>query len=127
MSEREDVRSLILSKPGGNEFLAKLDRGAPITGEEMLQYFSPLEQERLRNAAASHLITLASQQIDPTTGTPFTGDRLIQRVAEMHFGGDAIPINASVTDVRGRRTAATYGESVAANYQQALITFSCKR
>lgn len=42
MSYRDDARSLISSKPGGNDFLAKLDSGSPVTGDEMLLYFPPL-------------------------------------------------------------------------------------
>jgi hypothetical protein len=58
-------------------------------------------------------------QTDPTTGQPFAGDRLIQRVAQMHFGGTAIPIDSSATDANGMVVTA-YGDAVWRNYNSRL-------
>ncbi|MEP0879581.1 hypothetical protein NDA00_27780 [Funiculus sociatus GB2-M2] len=125
MSYRPDVRSQILAKSGGKEFLARVDSGAPIGGQEMLIYFPPSEQKALFDSDATELLDRAGGQIDPTTGLPFTGDRLIQRVAQMHFGGSGIPIDASVSDTNGKLTVKTYGERAASNYQQALQELGC--
>lgn len=125
MSYRLDVRQQILSKSGGKEFLAKVDSGSPIGGQEMLIFFTPFDQEALFDADARSLIDRAAGQIDPTTGQPFTGDRLIQRAAQMHFGGPSIPIDAGVSDISSKLSVKSYGEKAANNYQQALATLGC--
>ncbi len=125
MSYRPDVRSLIASKPGGNDFLAKLDSGSPVTGDEMLLYFSPSDQEALFRSEASNLIDRASSQTDPTTGQKFSDERLVERVAQMHFGGAAIPIDNSARDIHNRFNVKSYGEKTAANYQRTLQTMGC--
>jgi predicted small lipoprotein YifL len=119
------VQSKILGKSGGKEFLAKVNSGAPISGEEMVQYFPPADQEALFDADAKSLLDSATQQIDPTTGQPFIGERLIERAAQMHFGGSAIPIDALASDVNGKLTVKTYGETAGRHYQQALQTMGC--
>lgn len=125
MSYRKDVRSQILAKSGGQEFLAKVDSGAPISGQEMMQYFPPSDQEALFESDARGLLVRASGQIDPTKGQPFTGERLIQRAAQMHFAGPSIPIDARVSDANSKFTVKSYGEKAAANYQQALQALGC--
>ena len=125
MSYRPDVRSLILAKSGGKEFLAHVDCGAPINGQEMILYFPPSDQEALFDTDVRSLIDSAARQIDPTTGQLFIGDRLVQRVAQMHFGGLGIPIDAGVSDGNGKLTVKSYGEKASANYQQTLRTMGC--
>lgn len=61
------------------------------------------------------------------TGQFFTGKRLIERTAQMHFGGAAIPIDAAVSDVHGKFSVKGYGEKVAANYTQFLQSMGCFR
>lgn len=78
MSYRSDVRKIISSKSGGSQFLTKLDTGKEVTGEEMMQYFSPTEQQSLIAIETNNLLSIASQQVDPSTGKPFSGDRLIE-------------------------------------------------
>jgi hypothetical protein len=125
MSYRPDVRSLILAKSGGKEFLANVDRGAAINGPEMILYFPPSDQEALFDADVRSLIDSAARQIDPTTGQLFIGDRLVQRVAQIHFGGLGMPIDAGVSDGNGKFTVKSYGEKASANYQQALRAMGC--
>ncbi len=117
MSYRPDVRTTISSKPNGSEFLAKIDKKEKVTGEELLLYFSPEDQRELFERDISGLINIASQQIDPNTGLPFEGDRLIERVAQMHFGGANIPIDSGATDINGVYTVKTYGERVRQTYR----------
>ena len=93
MSYRPDVRKIIEGKSGGTKFLTRLDKGEEVTGEEMMQYFSPTEQQNLIASNTNRLLDTASKQIDPTTSKTFTGERLIERVGQMHFGGAIIPID----------------------------------
>ncbi|MCA1994143.1 MAG: hypothetical protein LDL41_19165, partial [Coleofasciculus sp. S288] len=108
MSYRNDVRDKISSKPGGQEFLASLDKGQAVTGEQILTYFSPADQQELFESDITQLIDVAENQIDPTTGRAFAGDRLIERVAQMHFGGIGAPIDSSATDVHQKLSVKSY-------------------
>ncbi|WP_236739140.1 hypothetical protein [[Phormidium ambiguum] IAM M-71] len=126
MSNRSDVRSLISTKPGGTEFLSRLDSGQSITSDELLQYFNPQEQEDLFRSDATILVARAANTIDPQTGQSFTGSRLIERVAQMHFGGDSIPIDARASDVFGQLTVKSYGQKTRANYEQAVRSMGCQ-
>jgi hypothetical protein len=119
MSYRPDVRASIESQPGGVEFLQSIDSGATPTPEQVTQYFPASEQERLFQEDSIRLIDTAMSQTDPTTGQPFAGERLIQRVAQMHFGGTAIPIDSSATDANGMAVTA-YGDAVWRNYNGAI-------
>jgi hypothetical protein len=62
------------------------------------------------------LIKAASAQVDPTTGQPFTGARLIERVGQMQFGGVAVPIDSTAADDSGV-SVKSYGQKAAQNYQ----------
>ncbi|MDF5726792.1 MAG: hypothetical protein PUP92_01835 [Rhizonema sp. PD38] len=125
MSYRPDVRSLVSSKSGGQEFLAKVDQGAAVSGEEMMMYFPQTDQQALFESEITNLLQKASQQIDPTTGQPFTGERLIERVSQMHYVGVGIPIDAAVSDVQDKFSVKGYGEKAAANYTQAMQSMGC--
>ena len=125
MSYRNDVREKILSKPGGKQFLAKVDAGKAVSSDEMLSYFSQADQDALFDADASALLDRASEQIDPTTGQPFTGSRLIERAAQMHFGGPAAATDGGASDAFGRFTLYTYGKEAAANYQSTFNSLGC--
>lgn len=125
MSYREDVRQVIESKQGGADFLKLVDSGAPITGEQAMQYFSPLDQHTLFDQDAQSLISKASAETDPTTGVPFTGDRLLQRVAQMHFGGPGVSIDSTATDVFGKYSVKSYGQKAADNYKNTVAGMGC--
>jgi hypothetical protein len=125
MSYRPDVRSIITSKNGGAKFLARVDRGELVTGEEMMQYFSVRDQEVLLAKDATALLSFAASQIDPITGQPFTGERLIQRAAQMHFGGTAIPIDGEMSDIQGKLNVKDYGKKAVASYQNAMQLMGC--
>jgi hypothetical protein len=58
MSYRDEVRSIVGSKPGGTDFLQDLDSGQAVSKEQLLQYFSPTEQQQLFNADSQRLINL---------------------------------------------------------------------
>ncbi len=125
MSNRPDVRKIIANKSGGRKFLEKLDAGETVTSLEMTQYFSPQEQHSLMESETSNLLSTASQQTDPTTGKPFTGDRLVERASQMHFAGVNIPINSQVSDVSKGMRVKEYGEKANAKYKQNLKSMDC--
>ncbi len=125
VSYRPEVRSSISGKPGGNDFLARLDKGESVTGEEMTQYFPPNDQDALFEKDTTALLNIAASQIDPTTRKPFTGQRLIERAAEMHYGGAAIPVDAQITDVNGKYTVKDYGETASTSYRNVMQAMNC--
>jgi hypothetical protein len=125
MSSRTDIRKIIGSKVGGQEFLAKLDAGKNVTGEEITQYFSPLEQQNLIESETSNLLSTASQQIDPNTGKSFAGDRLIERASQIYIAGTNIPIDSQVSDVSSGNTIKEYSEKANTKYSQNLQSMNC--
>ncbi|MFM6452486.1 MAG: hypothetical protein ACKPH7_11845, partial [Planktothrix sp.] len=56
-------------------------------------------------------------EIDPTTGQLFEGERLIERVAQKHFGGDSSQVDGQATDAFGRLTLKSYGLDVLGRYR----------
>lgn len=125
MSSNPDVRKIIANKASGQEFLTKLDSGEQITGEEMTQYFSPSEQQTLIESQLDSLLSTASQQIDPTTGKNFTGDRLIERAAQMQFAGTNIVIDSQAINPSDVKTVKEYGEKAKTKYTQNLQSMNC--
>ncbi len=88
-----------------------------------------LSREAVFDAAfletARGLIERSAAQIDPVTGNPFTGDRLVERVAQLYFAGSAIPVDSLAVDSFGR-TVADYGTRVAAGYRSAHQQMNCR-
>jgi hypothetical protein len=70
------------------------------------------------------LIDTVLGQTDPTTGQTFTGDRAIERMAQMQFGGTGIPVDSQATDVNGV-SAKSYGTTKLAEYKQAKKELGC--
>ena len=126
MSFRGDVRSIIESKDGGREFLERLDNSNGATKDEIQalredlpKYFNSREQEELFKKTIKELYNAASGEIDPQTGERFdqgSQTRMIERIAQMHFGGEGSTIDGSATDVNGVYTLQTYGQKTAKNY-----------
>ncbi|NJM17945.1 MAG: hypothetical protein HC836_33295 [Richelia sp. RM2_1_2] len=125
MSSSPEVRKIITSKPGGKEFLKKLDAGETVTNSEMTQYFSPQEQHSLMESETTNLLSTASQQTDPTTGKPFTGGRLVERASQMHFAGVNIPIDSQVSDVSKGISVKEYAKDTNYQYKQNLKLMDC--
>jgi hypothetical protein len=123
MSYKPDVRSAISSRSGGAGVLAKLDRGEPVTGDLLGEVFPPQAQKELFDAIAKRSIDSALSQTDPQTGQPFEGQRAIERIGQMHFGGPAIPVDFPASDLRGYYSVSGYGKKVADSYQ----SFSSRR
>ncbi|MGL5060862.1 MAG: hypothetical protein ACRC62_12870, partial [Microcoleus sp.] len=116
-SYRPDVRSAISSRPGGSEVLSKLDKGETVTPDRLGEVFPPEAQKQVFEAAAKRSIDSALSQTDPQTGKPFEGQRAIERIGQMHFGGSAIPVDFPASDLRGYYSVSGYGQKVAESYQ----------
>ncbi|NEO99559.1 MAG: hypothetical protein F6K58_12945 [Symploca sp. SIO2E9] len=112
MSYRDDVRQSIRSVPGGVELLVRIDRGYQPTQAEVFQYFPPVAQNNVFQNALARDVVATRQQIDPTTDQPFTGTRLVERVAQKHFGGAASKADASYSDIHNSYSLKSYGERV---------------
>ncbi|AFZ33539.1 MULTISPECIES: M23 family metallopeptidase [Cyanophyceae] len=125
MSYNEYATSLIAAKPNGQDFLKQVSRGYEPAPAELMQYFPPEDQNRAFNSSLSSAIARASQEIDPTTGQFFTGGRLIERVAQMHFGGLYSAVDGSSSDTLGSLSLRDYGRQVAARYQASNTTLTC--
>ncbi|MBE9224793.1 M23 family peptidase [Phormidium sp. LEGE 05292] len=108
----------IVNKPGGQAWLNQLNSGATITPAELFQFYPPADQEAAMKAALLNKITRTTSEIDPTTGLPFAGERLIERIAQKHFGGDASLVDGQATDVFGRLSLKSYGLDVLRRYKE---------
>jgi len=109
--------TLIAAKSGGEAFLNRVQGGYQPTAADLMQYFPPEDQERAFQSSLADLTNRAKQQIDPTTGRPFTGTRLIERVAQMHFGGPYSEIDGGSSDALGQLSLRDYGRQTAQRYQ----------
>lgn len=86
-----------------------------------------LEHPDLTSAQLSDLqglVDAALSEVDPTTEQIFTGDRLVERVAQMQFGGTGIPVDSEAMDVNGV-SAHAYGVTKLAEYKQMLKGMGC--
>ena len=83
------------------------------------------EQQSSIESEASNLLSITSQQTDPSTGKPFSEDRLIERASQMHFAGVNIPIDSQIRDVRKGITVFEYGEKTKNEYKQNLKSMNC--
>ncbi|MEG3918518.1 M23 family metallopeptidase [Microcoleus sp. T3_A4] len=122
MSYNEYAASSISSKPEGEQFLAKLQGGYQPTQAELFQFFPPADQEAVFAQTIASKLNATSQEKDPTTGSFFSGDRLIERVAQKHFGGDYSKVDGSSTDTFGRLTLLSYGQDVLKRYRGGSTT-----
>lgn len=108
----------IASKPGGSEWLNQVKAGGKVTLDQLFQFYPPADQEAAMKTALQDKIATTSSETDPTTGQVFAGDRLIERIAQKHFGGDASKVDGGATDAFGRLTLKTYGQDVLQRYKE---------
>jgi hypothetical protein len=118
MSGDEAVRAAIASVSGGVEFLTRLESGESVTPQEVFEYFPPVAQERVFQESLAREVMATSRQFDPTTGAPFTGPRLVERVAQKHYGGTASRVDGDYAPVEDGHSLHSYGEGVVRLYQQ---------
>ncbi|MBR8834447.1 MAG: M23 family metallopeptidase [Stigonema ocellatum SAG 48.90 = DSM 106950] len=107
----------ITSKPGGEAWLNKIRSGGEITKEELFEFYPPADQEAAFNASLRDKIVSTSAQIDPKTGQPYSGDRLIERVAQKHFGGEDSKVDSGASDTYDRLTIYAYGLDALKRYK----------
>jgi hypothetical protein len=117
MSYNPYAVQLIAAKPGGQKFLSQVEQGHQPTEAELFEFFPPADQDRAFMADMANKIQVTQQQIDPATGQPFTGDRLIERVAQKHFGGDYSKVDGNGSDALGRLSLKDYGKTALASYR----------
>ncbi len=96
-----------------------------IENNEETQNFSSTQQQSSVLTETSNLLSITSQQTDPSTGKPFSGDRLIERASQMHFAGVNIPSYSQVSDVSKGMTVTEYGKKANAKYKQKLQSMNC--
>ncbi|BAZ03025.1 hypothetical protein NIES37_70380 (plasmid) [Tolypothrix tenuis PCC 7101] len=117
MSYNPYVVQLIAAKPGGQEFLNQVKQRHQPTEAELFEFFPTADQDRAFMADMANKIQVTQEQIDPATGQPFTGERLIERVAQKHFGGDYSKVDGNGSDALGRLSLKDYGKSTLARYR----------
>ncbi|OUC14548.1 MAG: peptidase M23 [Alkalinema sp. CACIAM 70d] len=117
MSYNPYAAQLIAAKPGGQGFLNRIEQGYQPTDAELFQFFPPADQDRAFMADLANKIQVTRGQIDPTTGQPFTGDRLLERVAQKHFGGDYSRVDGGSSDSLGRLSLRDYGRAAVTRYR----------
>ncbi len=117
MSYNPYAVQLIALKPGGQEFLSQVEQGHQPTEAELFKFFPPADQDRAFMADMANKIQVTQEQIDPATGQPFTGERLIERVAQKHFGGDYSKVDGNGSDALGRLSLKDYGKTALASYR----------
>ncbi|MHC5854832.1 M23 family peptidase [Nostoc sp.] len=117
MSYNPYAVQLIAPKPGGQEFLSQVGQGHQPTEAELFKFFPPADQDRAFMADMANKIQVTQEQIDPATGEPFTGERLIERVAQKHFGGDYSKVDGNGSDALGRLSLKDYGKTALASYR----------
>lgn len=117
MSYNPYVVQLIAVKPGGQEFLNQVKQGHQPTEAELFEFFPTADQDKAFMADMANKIQATQEQIDTATGQQFTGDRLIERVAQKHFGGDYSKVDGNGSDALGRLSLKDYGKSTLARYR----------
>ncbi len=118
MSSNKYAQEQIARIGGGQEFLAKLSQGYQPNEAEIFQYFPPSAQEAAFEKSIADKVNITTQQIEPTTAKPFSGERLIERVAQKYFGGDYSQVDGRATDVLSMQALKTYGENALLSYKQ---------
>jgi hypothetical protein len=96
-----------------------------VENREETQNLSLTQQQTLIESETSNLLSITSQQTDPSTGKPFSGDRLIERASQMYFAGVNIPIDSQVSDVSKGITVTEYGKKTSGKYKQKLESMNC--
>lgn len=119
MSYRSDVRTVIRQQSGGAAFLAKLDAGSAVSSAEIERFFPSTVQNNIFKGDQSRNLQQAQQE-------GFSGGRLIERVGQIHFGGPGAPIDGGASDVHGRLTLKSYGETLRKQYEIAAASGSSK-
>jgi len=118
MNYNDTAAGIIGKRSGGQAFIDKVKGGYSPNSADLMQYFPPADQDLAFQTSLSDLAGQAAKQTDPTTGASFTGDRLIERVAQMHFGGAASQVDGMQSDANGALSLKQYGDKALSAYKQ---------
>lgn len=111
MNFREDLRPIIARKPGGREFLQKMDAGYRPNSAEMLKYFPPAEQDTLFKQAMT-------KDINHYRSLGKAGDALLACLGENWYSGGCSHSNQR--DYIGGPTVTEYGQRTVVGYHRSL-------
>lgn len=101
MSYRSDIQQVLRGRPGGSNLLEKARiKGATITAQELLEVFPPDIQNTVFRQDQTYMIDLALSR-------GYTGDRLLEVLAQMHFRGPGV-LDSSALDSKS----STNGDSL---------------
>ncbi|WP_013334821.1 hypothetical protein [Gloeothece verrucosa] len=67
-----------------------------VTQGQIQKYFPKNFQEKAFQAYLERLDTATAAEIDPFTKAPFSGEREVQRIAQMYYGGEGAKIDADI-------------------------------
>jgi murein DD-endopeptidase MepM/ murein hydrolase activator NlpD len=109
MSYKESVQAAVGQKSGGTAWLTSVSTGHVPTEQEIMTYYPPEMQEQVYQTELRQLTQWAAQETDPKTGQAFTGERLVERVAQMWYAGPNSTIDSQRTDSHRRLTTYEYG------------------
>ena len=82
-----------------------------------MKFFPPGDQDQAFENSILQKINASAEELDPRTGQNFTGDRLIERVAQKHFGGNSAEIDSQSSDAIGALSLSAYGTKASQYYQ----------
>jgi hypothetical protein len=116
MSNAPNVVTQVSQVAGGEEWLTRLSQGELPTEAEMMQYYPPQMQKQVFEQEISLLIQQTEREIDPKTGQFFSGDRLIERVAQKWLGGVASLVDSTISDSNNQLSLYDYGVLVSQYY-----------
>ena len=117
MSYRADVAAIISAKPGGAAFLERAFYGQQPTRAEIAKYFTSDEQDRLFTEDQSNTIQSLLDQ-------GYSGDRILEILGQMHFGGDVVANgtldSTSISDGYGTLSLWDYGQITKQVYHETI-------
>lgn len=122
MSYEPQLIAAVSATPGGQSWLNQLsDPSYQPTAAQVLQYFPVTVQSQLVQILLQQKIGVAAAEIDPTTGQLFSGDRLVARVGQIYYGGDAAAIDSNAGDPFNNQVSIfQYGLNAVQKYRQQL-------
>jgi hypothetical protein len=106
------VVQAVSSVRGGQDWLNRAILLPAPDLEAMKQYFPPALQEQLLASVLKQKLAQAQQEIDPQTGEPFAGSRLVERVAQKYAFGDGVKVDGESAASQVQ----SFGQKVRDNY-----------
>ena len=113
MSYRQDVRKLLSATKKGRSILAAVDAGMGLnelsSSHPLDKVFTPKQQDELFRGAQK-------RNIEQAIAEGMEGDRIIERIGQIHFGGPGSTIDGGASDIHNRLSLKTYGKKLKQNY-----------